>query len=271
MKNQNLTLHTDIVADTKIIEQALYDILNQYNVNSRSGLRFIRISIIGDISIIIKMLNSFPQETSSSIFYVYFYSSETKQYVFSQAFQFGRNVEPPIYVQLTEFCRVVAKIVIDIVVAYKYKTTNFEITHNLDEETIPSLMYNEVNMPEQGYPDVQSKIAFIVDYLTTNLDIYSDSAMIELHYHINIDTEYETELRWSVYIQYSEIFYTDNYSVKFVHGDGYSTEYSMDVNNFTDYMYNILTFLYRVASYTLDNEEGEVKLYLVSGESIQHI
>ena len=86
MKNINLTLRADGTA-TATIEKAVYDILKNYNVHLRSGPRFIRLSIIADISIIIKMLNSFPQEGSSFVAYMYLSSDQQKRYVYSAATQ----------------------------------------------------------------------------------------------------------------------------------------------------------------------------------------
>lgn len=269
MKKQNLTLHTDAVTDAAIIEQALYDILMEYDVHSRSGPRFIRISIIGDISIIIKMLNMFPQEAESYILYVYLSSSKYKQYIFSSAIQC--NIEQPsMEMQLKEAIKIITQTVIQLMTMYGYRTEHFKIIHNLDDEGIPPCVYSPINIPKE-YTDVQNKITFIIDTLTTDMDIYNDHAMIELYYHINKGTEYEVNLKWSVYIQYSEIFYTDNYSVRFVKGEDSSAKYAMTVNDFVDYLYGILIYLYRIASYTVEGETGTVVAYLMNSESMEHM
>lgn len=269
MKKQNLTLHTDAVTDSAIIERTLYDILKEYDVHSRSGPRFIRISIIGDVSIIIKMLNCFPQEAESYILYVYLSSSKNKQYIFSSAIQC--NIEQPsMETQLKEAIRIIAQTTIQLVAMYGYRTEHFHIIHNLDDEYIPPCVYSPINIPRE-YTDAQSKIAFIIDTLTTNMDIYNDHAMVELYYHINKGTEYEVNLKWSVYIQYSEIFYTDNYSVRFVQGEDSYAEYAMTVNEFVDYLYSILSYLYRVSSYTVEGETGVVVAYLMNSESMEHM
>ena len=215
------------------------------------------------------MLNMFPQEAESYILYVYLSSSKYKQYIFSSAIQC--NIEQPsIETQLKEAIKIITQTVIQLMTMYGYRTEHFKIIHNLDDEGIPPCVYSPINIPEE-YTDVQNKIAFIIDNLTTDMDIYNDHAMIELYYHINKGTEYEVNLKWSVYIQYSEIFYTDNYSVRFVRGEDSSAKYAMTVNDFVDYLYGILIYLYRIASYTVEGETGTVVAYLMNSESMEHM
>ena len=95
--------------------------------------------------------------------------------------------------------------------------------------------------------------------------------MVKLHYLINKGTDCEVELNWTVHIQYSEIFYTENYSVRFIRDDVADVEYAMNVNDFTDYMYSILNSLYRISSYVLPGEIGEVSFYIMNNECIERI
>ena len=127
MKNINLTLRADGTA-TATIEKAIYDILKDYNVHLRSGPRFIRLSIIADISIIIKMLNSFPQEGSSFIAYMYLSSDQQKRYVYSAAIQ--DNLPSSVDNQLKELSTVIADTTVKMIEAYGWRTEHFRFIHN---------------------------------------------------------------------------------------------------------------------------------------------
>lgn len=267
MKNINLTLRADGTA-TATIEKAIYDILKDYNVHLRSGPRFIRLSIIADISIIIKMLNSFPQEGSSFIAYMYLSSDQQKRYVYSAAIQ--DNLPSSVDNQLKELSTVIADTTVKMIEAYGWRTEHFKIIHNMDEEYIPSTTFYKDTILDT-YTSVQDKISYIVDTIIQNLDIYTDKAMVKLHYLINKGTDCEVELNWTVHIQYSEIFYTENYSVRFIRDDVADVEYAMNVNDFTDYMYSILNSLYRISSYVLPGEIGEVSFYIMNNECIERI
>ena len=267
MKNINLTLRADGTA-TATIEKAVYDILKNYNVHLRSGPRFIRLSIIADISIIIKMLNSFPQEGSSFVAYMYLSSDHQKRYVYSAAIQ--DNLPTSIDDQLKELSVVIADTAVKMIESYGWRTEHFRIIHNMDEEDISSASFRRDNVVDT-YKSNRDKISYIVDTMVQNLDIYNDKAIVIFHYNININSSDEIDFEWKLHIQYSEIFYNDRYSIRFIRGDDSDVEYSLDVNEFTDYMYGLLGHLYRLSSYVIPGEIGEVSFYTMSDESIERI
>lgn len=268
MKNINLTLRADGTA-TATIEKAVYDILKNYNVHLRSGPRFIRLYIIADISIIIKMLNSFPQEGSSFVAYMYLSSDHQKRYVYSAAIQ--DNLPTSMDDQLKELSVVIADTAVKMIESYGWRTEHFRIIHNMDEEDISSASFRRDNVVDT-YKSNRDKISYIVDTMVQNLDIYNDKAMVKLHYNINKDSiAEEIDIEWNLYIQYSEIFYNDKYSVRFIRGDDSDVTYSLDVNEFTECMYELLGHLYRISSYVVPGEIGEVSFYMISDESIERI
>ena len=269
MKHKTLALQTDAETDMAIIDKELYSILKGYNVQLRSGPRFVRINIIADVSIIIKMLNTFVYTGNSYILYVYLYSNKNRRYVYSQAIQYGLS-ELPVEAQLREATKHIADISIQMLEAYGYRTDHFSIDNNLEDENIfPSKCYKKIHIDKESIGD---KITFIVDTIINELDIYTDNAYVSMHYHINIgDPEYEADVTYNVLIQYSEIFHNDMYSIRFSRPDDTYDEYAMDVNEFTDYMYQILTYLYNIVECKYDDEIGEITLYILDSVSIEHM
>lgn len=269
MKHKTLALQTDAETDMAIIDKELYDILKGYNAHLRSGPRFIRINIIADVSIIIKMLNTFIDDGNSYVLYMYLYSNRNRRYIYSQAIQYGLT-ELPVDVQIKEASKHIAAVSVQMLVAYGYRVEHFCIDHNLDDKEIfPDRCFRRIHIEDGSIPD---KINFIVDTIIKNLDIYTDSAMIKMHYHINIgDPEYEADVTYKLQIQYSEIFHNDSYSIRFIRPDDTYVEYALDINEFTDYMYQTLTYLYNVIECKFDDEIGDISLYILDTVSIEHM
>ena len=268
MKKQNLKLQSDATTDKLIIEKALYDILGEYDVHKRSGPHFIRASIIGDISIIIKMFNPFPSEGSSFALYCYISSIKEKKLLFSQVIQ--TNIQYPSKEdQLREAIRVISDIIIKMVVAYGYRVEHFSLSHNLDEKGMPSKIFHTIPIDESL--SVDQKITFIIDTIINSLDIYTDCATVRLYYNINIGTEYEIKEIFSLNVQYSEVFYVDTYSFRYVLGNESGSRYGLTINDFIDFFRDFLYYFYSISRSIKEGEVADVVLYLMNDESSDHL
>ena len=270
MKHKNLALQGDAETDMAIIDNELYSILKEYDAHSRSGPRFIRINIIADISIIIKMLNIFITDGNSCVLYVYLSSDRRKRYVYSQAIQYDLGEDFSADYQIKEAANHIAGITVQMLEAYDYRTDHFSIDYNFNEDKYyPNKYFNNINIEGNTRMD---KITYIVDTIIQNLNIFTDCALVVMYYHINIgDPEYESKVSYYLKIQYSEIFCTDSYSIEFKRPDNTYTEYALDVNKFTDYMYETLTYLYKVTECILDGEKGSISLYILDTISADHM
>ena len=266
MKTKILAL-TGATTDVEIIDQYLQELLMDFNVHIRSGPRFIRICIFADISIIIKMLNSFPGQSDSYILYSYLNSSKSHRYLYSQAIQC--NIDIPVKEQLKVICHGIAISTVDLIKAYGYKLEHFKIIHNLDDEYMPPAVFYEVPIPQSD--DIDVKINDILQLLVEYLDVYDDKAMVKFHYHINKGTEYEVEAMFTLHIQYSEIFFNDCYSLKYKKGEDTMVEYALDINTFCQYAGDALYDMLKKCDYILNDDTAVVKLYFMRNESMEHI
>lgn len=266
MKTKILAL-TGATTDVEIIDKYLQEILMDFNVHIRSGPRFIRICIFADISIIIKMLNSFPGQSDSYVLYSYLSSSKSHRYLYSQAIQY--NVDISIQDQLKIICKGIATSTEELIQYYGCKLDQFKIIHNLDDEYMPPSVFYEVPIPQSS--DMDEKINNILQLLVEYLDIYDDKAMVKFYYHINKGTEYEVKTTFILHIQYSEIFFNDCYSLKYKKGDNTMVEYALDINKFCQYAGDALYDMLKKCDYVLNDDTAVVKLYFMRNESIEHI
>lgn len=267
MKTKILALTGATTDDAEIIDKYLQELLMDFDVHIRSGPRFIRICVFADISIIIKMLNSFPGQSDSYVLYSYVNSSKAHRYLYSQAIQYKTSI--PLRDQLKIICHGIATSTVELIQAYGYKLEHFKIVHNLDDEYMPPTVFYEVPIPNSD--NIDEKINTILQLLVEYLDVYDDKAMVKFYYHINKGSEYEVKTTFTLHIQYSEIFFNDCYSLKYKKGENTMVEYALDVNKFCDYCGEALYDMLRMCNYVLNDDTAVVKLYFMRNESMEHI
>lgn len=196
MKKSTINLGSTEQRDTarKIIEDNLVTLLGKYNAHDvYSGLRYINFKITTDISIIIKMLNPFPEFGKSYVLYIYISSMDNKRLLFSTAMQYdlGETGDKLMEIAVDN----IAAIIMDSIKLYE--VDNITVIHNLEDEIPNVKSYTSVKLSEE---DTFANINSIVLVLVTKLDKYINRAVLDLKCSMS-----DVELHYSIIVEYVEV------------------------------------------------------------------
>lgn len=244
----------------KIIEDNLVTLLGMYNAHDvYSGLRYINFKITTDISIIIKMLNPFPEFGKSYVLYVYISSIDNKRLLFSTAMQYdiGEVGDKLIEIAVDN----IASIIMDSVELYK--VTKINVIHNLEDSPPNTKSYTSVKLSET---DTYANINSIVLVLVTKLDKYINRGIIDLKCSMS-----DVDIHYSITIEYLEMDERSAYYIrvnKRVPGMD-KTDIIFNEEDFIEKMTMLLNQLFRIYDMaTLPNDKRKIKFYLLNSESM---
>lgn len=262
MKKSSINLGSTEQRDTviQIIEDNLVTLLGTYNAHDvYSGLRYIKFKITTDISIIIKMLNPFPNEGVSYVLYLYITSNSSSRLIFSTCIQnkLGKTSN-----ELLEFSiNNISEIIFDTIEIYK--TKDVTIIHNLDEEIPKTKSYTSIKLSETDY---EKNIDTIVFNIMNKLDKYINRAVIDFKC-----TMPNAKFHYSITVEYSDI---DSIPVYYLYINkripGLNIrKFCIDGNEFQENLLDILHQLYRVYNIAcLEGDTRSIKFYMVNSESM---
>lgn len=192
---------------SKRISDQVYRMLVHYNVmesDLREKHHYIRISLNTNLYAVIKMINK--SDDGSYILYVYIMSVGARQNVMSTVIF---NKSDTIYDQLSAFSGALASILADLCI----QSMKF---HNIDQITV-SNNFDNPSTSRQYRKMEFTDIYDVLNYISENMDEDNNNFLIKYYMHLNPgDLFHETECTIKFFVQYTEIFGKEYYSIKFV-------------------------------------------------------
>lgn len=255
--------------DQTIIAKTLLNIFIEYNPYKRSDHNYIKINICKGVTIIIKMLNPFPNGSSSVILtYVTNGDTERNKCIFSQAIQY--DLEPEmVYSLYSVAAEAIAKSIGSLIFNCNLDVDEVYLSHNLDEEE-PMRLFEEV-MRIKYTKDEDKMVDGICEmfgYVMSHLNKIDDCMQINLYYNINIGDPEEISSVFKLRIQYTEIFGQNIYNFSVIYpGIDSQCAYGLQAGEAEEYIKNCLLEFLKIAGYTLDSETAIIALYKQKGES----
>lgn len=246
---------------TRIIENALYKIFTAYNCQKYSDLHYIKINIVSNISIIIKMLMPF-ENTSSYIIYAYLNSGKDQQMIFSIAIQ-ETSVKNQ---QLALMCHSIGVVAENTIFQYNKEIdiNSITVVHNLDSKD-PSVIFEELKINNSN---TITDITEFIYWMGQELNSRCSCAYVKLIFHIHPDEPEEVKSTFEILIEHSTIFQKDVYSYSLRYpGQKPYYEIGLDFADFADLIYDEIASLYKIATYAcLPGETGTIKYFKMKQE-----